>query len=130
MAEPSQTGTGSKSAVNAVVSFLVTEKATRPAGKDGECFYCQRKIGEPHKPDCVLINKKVKLRMTVEYDVDVPAYWDKKQIESHRNDGSWCANNALVELEELFCTDGDGPCLCSVAEFEYLGDEGEPFLDE
>jgi len=46
--------------------FIVTEKAMRPASKDmgveGQCFYCQKKIGMHHKDDCVLITKKIKIK--------------------------------------------------------------------
>ena len=106
--------------------FIVTEKAQRPADMNGHCFYCQQPIGSAHEDDCVLVKKRVKVRMTVEYEVEVPARWDKEQIEFHRNEGSWCSDNALAELEEL---EGDG-CLCPITEFEYLGGDSEPFLGE
>lgn len=110
------------------MQFIVTEKAQRPADPNsGKCFYCRQPIGAPHKADCVLINKKVKVRMIVEYEVEVPADWDKQQIEFHRNDGSWCSDNALYELGKLSEQNG---CLCSVMEFECLNDQGEPYLDE
>lgn len=113
--------------VEPVVSpFVVTEKAQRPANMNGKCFYCHQKIGDKHKVDCVLVKKKVKVKMKleVEYEVEVPADWDKDQIEFHRNEGSWCANNALEELENL-----EG-CLCDDAEFEYMEDTSTPFLGE
>ncbi|MDO8414146.1 MAG: hypothetical protein Q7S51_10205 [Gallionellaceae bacterium] len=109
------------------MEFIVTTKAQRPAEMNGKCFYCQQPIGDVHKSTCVLISKKVKVRMIVEYDIEVPAHWDKNKIESHRNDGTWCSNNALDELKNL--SDEQG-CLCNVMEFECLSDEGEPFLDE
>ena len=52
--------------------YPVTAAAQRPARMDGTCFYCRQAIGEAHKPDCVLIVKKVRVRMTVEYDIEVP----------------------------------------------------------
>ena len=109
--------------------FKVTEKAMRPASDKKQCIYCQQPIGSDHKADCVMIKKKVKVRMVVEYVVDVPASWGKDMIEFHRNDGSWCANNAITELEELFDQD-DAPCMCNAATFEYLDDESDSFLDE
>lgn len=109
------------------MDFIVTEKAMRPASDKRQCFYCQQAIGEPHKPECVLIHKMVKVRMTIEYGIEVPADWDKDQIEFHRNDGSWCSDNALDELKEVSELGG---CLCHVSEFEYLGGDGEPYLDE
>lgn len=107
------------------MSFIVTEKAQRPAKMDGTCFYCGVKIRGTHKPDCVLIKKNVRIRLTVEYDVSVPAFWDENQIEFHRNDGSWCADNCLDELRSL-----DG-CLCNHAHFEHIADtKDKPYLSE
>jgi hypothetical protein len=62
--------------------------------------------------------------MTVEYEVAEPASWDKEQIESRRNEGSWCCDNAMDELERL------PGCLCGQAHFEYLGDTSDPYLCE
>lgn len=110
--------------------FIVTAAAQRPASMNGKCFYCHQPIGENHKDDCVLINKKVRVQMTVEYEISVPADWDKEMIEFHRNEGSWCASNAVNELAELFDSDDRDTCMCSAAHFEYLSDAGEPFLSE
>lgn len=107
--------------------FTVTEKAQRPARMNGACFYCQQKIGHAHKQDCVLIKKRVRVRMIVEYEIDVPAHWDAQHVEFHRNEGSWCADNAISELEEIQERDG---CLCHAARFEYLADTSGPELDE
>lgn len=111
------------------VNFTVTEEAMRPAATARECFYCHQKIGDQHKVDCVLIKKKVRIRMVIEYEIEVPNDWDKAQIEFQRNEGSWCANNALGELRRAFDAEGV-PCLCGVAEFEYLGGDSAPYLDE
>jgi len=111
------------------ISFTVTEKAMRPASDRRRCFYCQQPIGEPHKPGCVLVKKRVKMRMTVEYEVEVPAAWGKEQIEFHRNASSWCANNAISELEEYF-DDEARECMCGSSEFDYLGGDTPPYLHE
>jgi hypothetical protein len=108
-------------------NFTVTKKAKRPAIDKPECFYCQQKIGGFHKDDCVLINRKVTVRMTVDYEVDVPAHWDAHMVEFHRNDGSWCADNALDELTKIADEAG---CICHIAKFEHISDNSEPFLDE
>ena len=107
--------------------FIVTEKAQRPARMDGACFYCQQKIGEAHKADCVLVRKKVSVRMIVEYEIDVPAHWDANSVHSHRNRGSWCSDNALNELEAIKERDG---CLCHTVRFECLADASGPQLEE
>lgn len=109
------------------MQFLVTEKTQCPAGKIGHCCYCQQEIGTPHKDDCVCIKKKVRVRLTIEYEVEVPSFWDKENIEFHRNGSSWCASNLLEELEKIEKEQG---CLCPVAEFEYLSDGEGPFLKE
>lgn len=107
--------------------FAVTEKAKRPAGRDGVCTYCQEPFGATHKSDCVLVQKKVTVRMIVEYEINVPASWDGDMIEFHRNESSWCADNALDELEGIIERDG---CLCQACRFEYVGNDSKPFLDE
>ncbi len=108
--------------------FTVTEKAMRPASPERRCLYCKQAIGENHKDSCVLVMKRVKVRMTVEYEIEVPASWDKHMIEFHRNEGSWCSSNAISELERAFDS-GDG-CMCNAAEFEYIGGDSDPYLDE
>ena len=114
-----------------MTKFIVTKDATRPFGRDTECFYCHQLIGSPHSDDCVLINKKVKVRMFVDYEIEVPARWEKHNIEFARNEGSWCANNAIRELEEYFDNEsGENNCMCDASYFEYLGGDSEPFLME
>ncbi len=107
--------------------FTVTAAAMRPASSKQECFYCHQPIGTEHDPTCVTINKRVKLRMVVEYEVEVPASWSRSDIEFHRNKGSWCCDNALQELEAEADRLG---CLCGVAKFEYLSDVSGPHLCE
>jgi hypothetical protein len=106
--------------------YIVSRDAMRPASLEEMCFYCHQPIGQEHKESCVLIKKKVKVRMTVEYIISVPNEWDKDQIEFHRNDSTWCADNAIKELEEF----SKGGCLCQYTNFEYLGDETNSFLQE
>ncbi len=107
--------------------MIVTESAMRPASDKKACFYYQQEIGVPHKPDCVLVQRKVKIRMTVEYVVNVPAGWTKDEIEFHRNESSWCADNVIDELSE---TAKEHECLCNCVQFEHVEDVGEPFLKE
>lgn len=112
------------------IDLTVTEKAMRPASDECECFYCYEPVGGTHLPTCVLVSKKVRVRLVVEYEVDVPNSWGKGNIEFHRNEGSWCANNALDELQYVFESDDSQGCMCGHAHFEYVGNESEPFLDE
>lgn len=105
----------------------VSHAAMRPASDKQECFYCHEPIGGQHKADCVLLMKKVKVRMIVEYELNVPAYWDKHDFEFHRNGSSWCADNAIDELEAYA---KEQACLCGITRFEYLGDASGEFVEE
>jgi hypothetical protein len=113
--------------MNDLSQFTVTEAAMRPASSQLQCFYCQQPIGGHHKQDCILISKKVLVRMIVEYEVDMPACYGKEEVEFQRNESSWCANNAIDELREITA---DGACLCGVTEYEYIKDASEPYLQE
>jgi hypothetical protein len=94
---------------------------------NGHCFYCDEKTGTPHKDDCVCVCRKVRVRLTIEYEIDAPAAWDKAQVEFHRNHGSWCANNALSELDEYAAREDVG-CLCGSAHTEVLSFSAERFV--
>ena len=116
-----------------VSKFIVTEKARRRADMRPKCFYCQQPIGQPHEDDCVLISKKVHVRMTVEYEVRVPHHWSVSNILFHRNESSWCMNNAARELMHLVHeAEKNGDCLCfdKGCRFECDNADGEAYLDE
>jgi hypothetical protein len=85
-------------------------------------------VGEFHLDDCVLIEKKIKVRCTIEYEISVPYCWDKQRIEFHRNEGSWCSDNLISELTQLSETEG---CLCYCATYEVIEsvDGKEPFIE-
>ncbi len=111
--------------------FTVTPAACRPVQtvKD-RCFYCKQMIGSAHKAECVLVKKKVVVRLIMEYEVSVPADWAPDQIEFHRNESSWCADNLVDELAALAeSQDGNG-CLCGCAKFAFVRDNGAPYLSE
>jgi hypothetical protein len=98
-------------------THIVTEDSVRKAGKQDECFYCNNKLGDLHKLDCVCRDKTVVVRATIEYVVKVPEFWDDYNIECHRNESSWCSDNIIGELEELEEKHG---CLCNFVNFEYV----------
>ena len=81
----------------------------RPAGKPDECFYCARKVGQPHGSTCVVVTRKWRVRFQVELDVDMPHCWQEHDIEFRYNEGTWCADNLVTMLSEC---DGGDPCLC------------------
>lgn len=97
--------------------FTVTEKAMRPASGERQCFYCRTAVGGFHKPDCVLIRRKVTI--TVELEVDVPVDWDEDNIEHYYTDA-----NGYLDLARYFTRDGNTWDVTAGAGF------GEPFLDE
>lgn len=75
--------------------------------------------------------RTVRVRATVEYDLEVPEGWTDKDIEFHRNEGTYCSDRLVDELqaqvgtEELHYTEeGYRPCMCGLASFEVL-DEPE-----
>ena len=110
------------------MKFIVTEKAQRPARMDGTCFYCDRKIGEEHKNDCVLIKIKVKVRAVIEYETEMPAHWKKENFEFSRNDGTWCGSNVIGEIERY--ESKSGKCLCHAVHHDFIEIVSAPFLDE
>ena len=108
-------------------TLVVRPEDARPAGKPDRCFYCGNEIGQMHNTGCVIMSKKVKVRFTIEYDIEVPIDWKKDLIEFSRNEGSWCVDNMVAELEQLAkkAEEEDG-CLCHPkynAHFEYIEDE-------
>src|SRR3954465_9706799 len=82
------------------------------AGKPDECFYCNRKIGSPHGPSCVVVKKRVKVRYTFELEIDVPHDWSGDSVERHHNDSSWCADNAVNDIES-YIESLNGGCICN-----------------
>ena len=85
----------------------------RPAGEPDACFYCQQKVGTEHKRNCVIVEKLVRLRYSIDVDVEIPYSWDKNMVEFHRNESSWCANNAVDQIQaQVEASDKDGRCLC------------------
>ena len=101
--------------------WTVGKYGVRPAGKPDECFYCGAKVGEQHKANCVIREKTIVTRMTIDFVDSVPESWDEDLIDFHYNDSSWCATNVLHRLEER----SNFHCLCDVASFEYLRDATE-----
>jgi len=87
----------------------------RPAGPPDACFYCGQQVGQPHGATCVIVEKVVRLRYTFEVDVKVPHHWTKADVEFHRNESSWCANNAVDEIEAQ-----DGNCFCERFSAEFV----------
>lgn len=101
---------------------LENDDGIRPAGEPDECFYCHQKIGEPHLESCVCVTKRVIGIAAICVDVSVPYSWDKKDIEFHRNESSYCAGNLLSDIDTAHEALGEENCPCSSVYFEYLRD--------
>lgn len=102
-------------------NWPVGDYGIRPAGKPDECFYCNVKRGEQHKAGCVIRCQTVVVRMTVEYVVDIPESWGAENLEFQRNEGSWCSDNGVRELQSLMDrVDAAGGCLCPMIEYAFV----------
>lgn len=112
-----------------IYNDIVDEQAERPNGERGECFYCRQPIGERHKDGCVIRTRRVRVKATIEYEVEVPADWDASMIDFHFNESSWCTDNILDDLsKDINRREAEGrECLCGSAEFDYLGEVGDRF---
>jgi len=108
-------------------TFIVTEKAMRPASTKRACFYCHQAIGDLHKDDCVLIQKNVVINFSINIETSVPASWTEHDIEFNRNESSSCASNVLNELAKIEKKRG---CLCGAGEFSFVTETSKPYLDE
>lgn len=109
------------------MTFLVApnDSGIRPAGPPDACFYCQSKVGEPHQSDCVIIVKTVRMKYIFEVEVVVPHAWDAAMCEFHRGESSWCADNAIDELE---ATREKAGCLCWCFTSKFIADASGPRL--
>jgi len=112
-----------------MAEYVVTAAAQRPAREDGTCFYCNVPIGGFHKQDCVLIHKRMSVRLIIEYEAEVPAHWTAEQANRYRNDGTWCKDNAMRDVERYMEAKGR-MCVCSMARLDYYEDVGAPYLKE
>ena len=48
-----------------------------------------------------------------------PHDWDAEMFEFHRNDSTWCADNALDDIEEFKEKKG-ASCLCAMMQAKFL----------
>ncbi len=97
---------------------LNNDNGIRPAGEPDECFYCKQKVGNPHKEDCVILKKKVKIKYTFEIEIEVPYSWGKDEIEFYRNGCPWCGDNSFDDIQSYAEKQG---CICSAFKAEVTG---------
>lgn len=122
---------------------LPNDNGIRPAGPPDVCFYCRARVGEPHGATCVCVEKLVQYGVYVHgkkvgtfqrYD---PHHWTFEECEFHKNQSSWCSDNALdaiVWTDEAAVVEVDatpeGECTCSLLKFQFeeVVDAG-PFVE-
>lgn len=95
----------------------VNDDGIRTACGPNRCAYCQQPVGSPHGAECVIVTKRVKLRAVIEYEVDLPYFWQQEDIESHRNESGWCQNNVLDEIKKYGDEVG---CLCNSCKISFV----------
>lgn len=62
-------------------------------------------------------NKTVTIRWTIDLPMSFPKDWDKRLIEFHLNESSWCCDNLIDDLVKY--SDQNG-CICGICEAEVL----------
>lgn len=109
-----------------IKNTIVKEDDVRPARLDGTCFYCRQVVGEPHTDRCIIPHKAVRVRVNVEYELDMPANWDDKMILFYLNDGTRCKDHIIEEIQNLVSGDYEDEsrsgCLCFIAEYKLVDD--------
>jgi hypothetical protein len=105
---------------------LADDDGIRPAGPPDACFYCRRKVGEKHGDKCVCVVRDVTYSVfhgseeIGTWACAEPFEWDDAQGYFHRNEGTWCTDNAIdtasdelrARLVEIREQQTNGGCLC------------------
>jgi hypothetical protein len=82
------------------------------------CFYCKRLVGEQHVDDCVMRDRSVMVRVTVDLCMTYPQSFTAEDIEFHLNESSYCCSNIIDDLQRI-------SCICGHTKMEYLGEATE-----
>jgi hypothetical protein len=98
-------------------NWEVQDEGIRPAGPPTECFYCHAQREAQHNANCVIRERTVVVDVTVRLVITQPEHWTAKQIEWHMNEGSWCADNILEEMEAQAVRMG---CLCNTTTTKFV----------
>ena len=101
----------------------IVQEADQRNKRDGTCFYCGEAVGTQHKDECVLVTKRVKLRLTAVFETECPRSWDHSMIAFHFGENN-CADNMLRDLARYAERRSDeGSCMCDLVEVEEVLDE-------
>ena len=73
----------------------------RPVGSPDACCYCKVRLGQQHKPGCVIRERTVVVDVTIRLVRRVPEAFSSHEIEYGMNRARWCATNILGELDRL-----------------------------
>lgn len=112
---------------------LPDDDGIRPAGQHDQCFYCRAKVGQPHSERCVTVTAHVLYGVYVNekrvgsLKMYEPCCWGVDDLEWARNDGTWCASNAIDEIEwtdedaknTAIAADEINGCCCSLLKFKF-----------
>lgn len=73
------------------------------------------------------MRKRVVVRATIEYDVEVPSDWGAEQVEFWLNESASCANNAIRDIGKFTeRLDAEGRCACDYVHHVYVRDAEDP----
>lgn len=96
----------------------------------GVCFYCGMPIGRAHGMTCVTICRLHRFDVLIDgekvgtYESQDPCFWTVEQCVFHKNESSWCMDNALEAIKwsdesaERRVDEHEG-CVCGLLEFRY-----------
>lgn len=108
-------------------NFIVTEKSTWE-NENNICRFCGRKIGNYHKVDCPLIQRKVLVRAYIDYHINVPSYWDTKTtVAACADENFYEVYNELIDTERTYSEDKD---LTEAVIFKCIHIDDNLFIDE
>lgn len=87
---------------------------SRPIGPEGHCTYCREPIGQPHKAECVCVQRTVVVRLTIDVVSAEPRSHDNGLIEFALGaEGSYCADNTLRKLYDWTQRESEGGAGCA-----------------
>ena len=97
----------------------VGNEAVRPTGQPDRCFYCNAPSGGQHVSGCVMRQRSVLVRSTVDRVMLVPEQWDVRKIEHYQN--AMCGDELIYRLIEMQHRLGQrDDCLCGLVRHEFI----------
>lgn len=86
-------------------------------GTSDKCFYCTAKVGKPHDENCIVPERPVKIRLTMDLIVPFPISWCEHAIDHMLHDDEFCMIDFMGDIERHLEA---GLCLCDFTKTEYL----------